>query len=304
MKQPEGSRELGPVGAPPIGQRVDLADRRLFLHSSGSGGPAVVFLPAAGAVGLDYLRIHEQVAEFACSVLYDRGGTGWSDPITLPRTAAEVATELHALLRVAAVPGPYVLVAHGLGGAYARRFAQLFPDDLAGLVAVESFHEDWDDYMPETLHLDRTPTALPGRVQTTLIRTLSKPFYRKMFAAWPPEVRTALVAGHVRPAWMVSGARERRSLPALATELRAGGPFPDVPVIALGALASDPGQRGGFSKQAARELSVSKHRMYTALAESVSHGEYRELPIARHSTVHLDAPEEIVRAIREVSARG
>jgi hypothetical protein len=35
----------------------------------------------------------------ATSVLYDRGGTGWSDPAALPRTAAEVATELHDLLR-------------------------------------------------------------------------------------------------------------------------------------------------------------------------------------------------------------
>ncbi|MEV0252093.1 alpha/beta hydrolase [Nocardia sp. NPDC050712] len=302
MKEQTGSRELGRLGIPPIGQRYDLADRRLFLHRSGSGGPAVVFLPAAGAVGLDYLEVQRRVAEFTTAVLYDRGGTGWSDPVALPRTATEVATELHALLRIAAVPGPYLLVAHGLGGAYARRFAQLFPGEPAGLVAVESFAEDWDEYMPETLHLDRTPTALPGRVQTALLRVLSKPFYKKMFAAWPPEVRAPLVAGHVTPEWMVNGAKERRSLPALRTELQSGGPLPDVPLIALGALAADPGQRVGFSKQSERELNASKNRLYTAMAAEVTHGEYRELPGAKHSTAQLDAPEEIVQAIRDVIA--
>ncbi|GAB2670756.1 alpha/beta fold hydrolase [Nocardia goodfellowii] len=300
MQEPEGTRELGRLGEPPIGRRYDLADRRLFLHRSGHGGPAAVFLPGAGAVGLDYLNVHDRVADFTTSVLYDRAGTGWSDPVGLPRTATEVATELHALLRIAEVPAPYVLVAHALGGAYARRFAQLFPDEVAGLVALESFFEDWDDYMPETLHLDKSPTATPGRIQTALLRVLSKPFYKKMFAAWPAEIRTPLVAGHVSPEWMVNGAKERSNLLALRTELHSGGPLPDLPLIALGALAPDPAQRVGFSKNATTELTAGKHRLYTAMTESVTHGEYRELPTAKHSTIQLDAPAEIVRAVRDV----
>ncbi len=44
----------------------------------------MVFLPGASAVGLDYLNIHDQAAKLTTSVLYDRGGTGWSDPAELP----------------------------------------------------------------------------------------------------------------------------------------------------------------------------------------------------------------------------
>jgi hypothetical protein len=47
----------------------------------GSGDPAVVFLPGAGLVVLDFLNIHERVAEITTSVLYDRAGTGWSDRV-------------------------------------------------------------------------------------------------------------------------------------------------------------------------------------------------------------------------------
>src|SRR5205823_4619327 len=65
-----------------------------------------------------------RISEFTTSVLYDRAGTGWSDPAALPRTAAEVATELRDLLHAAGVPGPYLLAAHSVGGAYARRFAR------------------------------------------------------------------------------------------------------------------------------------------------------------------------------------
>jgi hypothetical protein len=77
-----------------------------MLYASGTGGPVVVFLPGAGLTGLGYLNLHEQVSQFATSVLYDRAGTGWSDHVQLPRSAAEVADELWLLLRVAGAPAP------------------------------------------------------------------------------------------------------------------------------------------------------------------------------------------------------
>ncbi|MFD0365772.1 alpha/beta fold hydrolase [Nocardia sp. GCM10030253] len=288
---------------PPVGRYYNVDGRQLFLHRSGSGGPTVVFLPGASAVGLDYLSIHDKVAQWTTSVLYDRGGTGWSERVELPRTATEVATELRNLLRAAEVPAPYVLVAHSLGGAYARRFAQLFPDEVAGLVALEAFYEEWDTYMPKSLHLDKTPDAVPGRFQTALIGLLARPFYKKMFAQWPSEIRDPLVAGHVDPEWMRIGARERSTIVALADELRSGGTVPDVPIIALSALGVDSGQRLVMSEKAQRELTDSKRGLYTALADSVSHGEYRALEDAKHSTIQLDNPDEVVQAIRDVFDR-
>ncbi|MEV0707641.1 alpha/beta fold hydrolase [Nocardia aurea] len=290
-------------GAPPIGGHHRVAGHQLFLHSSGEGGPAVVFLPGASSVGLDYLKIHEAVAAFTTSVLYDRGGTGWSDRVDLPRTASEVAAELHSLLSTAGIAGPYVLVAHSLGGAYARRFAQMFPGDVAGLVALESFSEDWDTHMPADLHLDQTPDTVPGRFQTTLLRALSRPFYRKMFADWPAEIRKPLVAGHVSREWMVNGTKERGNTTALRDELKAGPPFPDIPLIAMAALGADSGQRLSLSKTMLGQLNASKERLYTAMADSVTDGEYRPLPDAKHSTMQLDAPDAIIEAIRDVHAR-
>src|SRR5690349_5283 len=121
---------------PPLGRLYHVNGRKLLLHKEGTG-PAVVFLPEADLIGLDYLNIHSRITEFATSVLYDRGGTGSSDRLELPRTAVEVTIELHDLLRAAAVPGPYILVAHSLGGVYARRFSQLYPEEVAGVLSIE-----------------------------------------------------------------------------------------------------------------------------------------------------------------------
>lgn len=106
MKQHLQNHRTAVTTTPPIGRLYNVGGRRLFLHRSGSKGPVVVFLAGPSAVGLDYPNVHDEVAEFTTWVLYDRGGTGWSGPVELPHTAANVASELRELLR-ARGPGPH-----------------------------------------------------------------------------------------------------------------------------------------------------------------------------------------------------
>ena len=81
------SNTLSADGRPPLGRGYLAAGRELALHRSGRGGPAVVFLPGAGLIGLDYLNVHDEIARRTTCVLYDRAGTGWSQAIALPRSA-------------------------------------------------------------------------------------------------------------------------------------------------------------------------------------------------------------------------
>src|SRR5215471_4651557 len=146
--------------AVPSARFYDVGGRQLMLCASGTGEPVVVFLPGAGLTGLGYLNLHEQVSQFATSVLYDRAGTGWSDHVQLPRSATEVANELRLLLRVAGAPAPYVFVGHSLGGIYARRFAQRFPADIAGFLFLDPGHEDYLTKLPTPSRLERLRTSL------------------------------------------------------------------------------------------------------------------------------------------------
>ena len=287
--------------APQMGHVCDIDGRRLWLDIAGTGGPAVVLLPGASAVGLDYLNIHRRVAAFTTSVLYDRGGTGLSDPVSLPRSAAEVAAELYGLLRASGAPGPYVLVAHSLGGAYARRFCQLYPTEVAGIVYLDAFWEDWDEHLPDTLHL--RPVPVPADWQLRLIGRLSRPYYRRMFVTWPAAVREPLIARHCSLAWQRAGALERGNQPQLRDEIKAAGPVPDVPSIALTASGIDPGMRLVRSKKSLLELGAGKRRLYQALAHSVPGGEHRILDAARHSTIHLDAADQVTQAVRDLWQR-
>lgn len=298
--QADGREREADGSAPPLGQFYRVGGRRLLLHRAGRGTPPVVFVPGSSAVGLDYLNVHDQVRTFTTSVLYDRAGTGWSDYVGLPRSATEVATELHEVLRAAEVDGPYVMVAHSLGGAYVRRFAQLFPADAAGLVCLDAFYEEWDAHFPRHLHLPKRRQPQLGPIQLKVVRRFARRLYRRMLADWPDGIREPLTERHLSAEWLRAGARERSNLAALRDELKRGGAVPDVPLIALTALGADPGQALFLSRKALREMEAGKRSLNAALAHSVSSGEHRALADARHSSIHIDRPDAVIRAIKDV----
>lgn len=285
--------------APPIGGFQEIDDRRVFVHRSGSGGPAVVFLPGASALGLDYFGVQQEVSRFTTAVLYDRGGTGYSDPLPLPRTATAVATELRDLLRAQHIRGPYILAPHSLGALYAHRFAQLYPQDVAGLVWIDGLHRDWDEFMPPATHLAAAERMGPDLEQLEQMRPALRDMRAELLANYPEPVRRALLDIHDTDECLRAGIAERGRLTEVAAELRSGPNLPDVPMIALSVLGADPTQ----PEETVREIHDGRTRMDAALVNSVSHGEQRILTDTFHHRLCFDRPDAVVQAIREVVDR-
>ncbi|MFD8103045.1 alpha/beta fold hydrolase [Nocardia fluminea] len=283
--------------APPVGGFTEVDGDRLFVHRAGSGGPTVVFLPGASAVGLDYFGVQQQISQFTSAVVYDRGGTGYSDPRPLPRTATAVATELHDLLdSIEKVSGPYVLAAHSLGCLYAHRFAQLYPRDVAGLVWMDGLHRDWDEYMPTAMGLAAAAAPTPHVEQLEQIRTALREMYAELLADYPAPVRRALTEAKTGDEWIRAGFAERDRLPELAAELLAGPDIPDVPLVALSVLGADDNK----SPEALAEIHDGRRRMDAAVVRGVSRGQQRILTDTVHHRLCFDRPDAVVEAIRDV----
>jgi pimeloyl-ACP methyl ester carboxylesterase len=123
---------------PMPGQLVDVGGHRLHLHCTGTGSPTVVLEPGQGGASSDLGWVAPAVARDSTVCVYDRAGRGWSDPGDGPQDAAQIAADLHTLLDRAGVPGPYVLAGHSFGGLYVQTFAATYPDQVAGLVLLDS----------------------------------------------------------------------------------------------------------------------------------------------------------------------
>jgi pimeloyl-ACP methyl ester carboxylesterase len=132
--------------------------RKLFLECHGSGSPTVILESGLRTRGDNWSRadllshgsapVLQEVAKFARVCTYDRPGTtlnpgevSRSDPAPMPRTALNVVRDLHALLRAAHVPGPYVLVGHSMGGLFIRLYSTMYPEEVSGLVLVDALAE-------------------------------------------------------------------------------------------------------------------------------------------------------------------
>ena len=216
------------------GELIDVEGRRIFADKSGSGAPTIVFLPGAGLVGLDFLIIRDRAAALSTSLIYDRGGTGWSDETPLPRSAEAVARELRAVLQHAGAPKPFLLVGHSLGAFYARRYAQLFPDEVAGLLLLDPGHEDIFDFMPPgaaemSLRMKQDVAALPDLTEAQIAGARAQ--FAKIYADWPPTVREALIEHHLTH-WRTGLAEAANMEDEIYREMRQGGPLPDVPLDA------------------------------------------------------------------------
>lgn len=131
-----------------LGKLVELgAGRRIYVSEMGrdhASGPTVVFESGIAATSQNWLRVQESVAGFARAVSYDRGGLGWSSASASERTPSNIARELSEMLQRAGIPGPYVLVGHSFGGLVVRRYAAMYPGEVAGVILVDSMRaEEW-----------------------------------------------------------------------------------------------------------------------------------------------------------------
>ena len=127
---------------PAPGQLVDVGEYKMHIHCTGQGSPTVILEAGLGDFSLIWSQVQPEVARFTRVCSYDRAGYGWSGPSPYPLTTSRMAGELHTLLVNANIQGPYVLVGHSLGGLIARIYAHTYPGEVAGIVLVDSTHEE------------------------------------------------------------------------------------------------------------------------------------------------------------------
>lgn len=128
-------------------QKVDVGGHGLQLLIGGQGSPAVIFEGGFGVGIASWTTVQKDVAAFAQTFSYDRAGLGQSDPGPKPRSAKQIAAELHEALVKSGVKPPYVMVGHSFGGIYVRVFADMYPKEVVGMVLIDPSQESFNDWL-------------------------------------------------------------------------------------------------------------------------------------------------------------
>ena len=306
------------------GQLVPAGDgARLSLYCLGTGSPTVVFDSGWGDWAPAWAVVQPRIAQFTRACSYDRAGTGFSEPGPLPRTSERIATELHGALHAAGIPGPYVLVGSAFGGDHVRAFADLYMEEVAGLVLVDA---DASDVAPATMRAedDRSDLAFvpdltacrdaiaTGKPLPLLPSAHGRPpascaqqyLYRGLpEAEWSPELNAKLlaIAQHKLALWDAY-ISEMQNMPAdelwLQKHQRSFGARP------VWVLTSGNHAVGHLETQRPTSLEHLKYEYDVALAQSRWLGlssNARQI-FTRHSSeyIQFDEPDVVVDAVREV----
>jgi pimeloyl-ACP methyl ester carboxylesterase len=220
------------------GWTYDVGGHRLYLDCRGHGSPTVVLDNGLGEVAASWARIVDQVSPATRVCAWDRAGQGWSQDAAHAEDGVDAAADLHTLLAVAGEHGPFVLVGHSIGGPYAMTYAARYPDQVAGMVLLDSSSPEQFTALP----------AYPGQYAVAhrvmaLAPTLSRLGLGRVVAAVAPSQLPAAAAGPVRA--LTSGADGARSasaewqvLPALFEQAQALTGFGSRPLAVLTATES------------------------------------------------------------------
>lgn len=291
------------------GRSVSIGNHSsLYLFEMGAGEPTVLFEAGIGATHLNWRSVQEATAQFTGTVSYDRGGLGWSSRCRTPRTPGNIAVELHQMLDRAGLKPPYILVGHSFGGLVMRRFALLYPREVAGIVLVDPMRcEEWPPLDPSkqaqiklgrrmircalpavhcglvrfavSLALRRAgglsdqiagATGTNGRHVVARIRTE----VRKM----PREVWPAIVAHWCRPGFYAGMRSHIQSIPLTVTEMHTAEPIRSIPVTVL-----TPGNATPLSEDCLHRIADHAQQI---VAQKSAHW------------IHLDEPDLVVDSIR------
>jgi pimeloyl-ACP methyl ester carboxylesterase len=229
------------------GQLVDVGGRSLYLECTGSGSPAVILQAGLGNSATAWERIAPTVAESTTVCAYDRAGHNRSDEAPHPQDGVAVANDLHDLLANAGIQGPYVMAAHSSGGPYTLDYFASYPDDVLGMVFLDSQPPDAFTALPEYPAFYRSYSLVAG-IAPSLARV-----------------------GLLGPVLGVS-AREA-TLPAVLDQAARVTSIGDRPLIVVSAA---PGSQPGWMEAQARLASLSTNgvqRVLDATHESVILGD-------------------------------
>jgi pimeloyl-ACP methyl ester carboxylesterase len=166
------------------------------MRCEGDGAPTVILEAGANADSTTWFRVQPLIAKRTQVCAYDRAGYGHSDEGPMPRTLDADVADLRALIQSADLQTPVVLVGHSLGSNIARRYAQQYPGDVAGLVLVDPPEQNLAAFLPAEWKAQ--DTAMIAQRDRFLDRCEQGAQTGKL-AAPPPELQGCLRAA---PPWM------------------------------------------------------------------------------------------------------
>jgi pimeloyl-ACP methyl ester carboxylesterase len=280
------------------GRLIDVGGHKLHISCSGSGSPTVILEGGLGEPSVmmaGWIQPGVQATTRVC--VYDRAGKGWSEPADAPQDGFAIASDLHTLLSRAQIEAPYVLAGHSSGGVYVQVFASRYPDEVAGVVLLDSQPPDaianLPGYAGEYQGLRRATALFPSLARLGVMRL----FYASAAAGLPPDARA-----QERAFWSTGGHNrslrdEVLELGTSLTQSQALESLGDKPLIVVTALE---GAHDGWLPLQEKMADLSTNSVQRVIQDATHNSLIEDEVDSRNS---IEAILDVVAAVRAGGAQ-
>jgi pimeloyl-ACP methyl ester carboxylesterase len=316
-----GAAVVAQPAPPPLGRLYDVGGHKMHLYCSGSGSPTVLLEAGAGAFSMDWVFVQPAVARHTRVCSYDRAGHAWSELGPLPRTGVQAAHDLEALLQTAGEKGPFVLVAHSLGGFIARLFERAYPSEVAGMVLLDVGTETslnfidgrwirwFSEAKPRMIPPPRATIADSERVLSAVEDSAARDFWKHVqpptidgpYTKLPPDIQKLRLWAMSQPSSVTTDydpylPEELTVL--LADRIQHEHPLADRPLIVVGRTPDTIPTNVAPTSGPARHVTERPGQL-RALGELSTNSLVLIANASRHE-IHLDQPELVIDAVDDV----
>jgi pimeloyl-ACP methyl ester carboxylesterase len=281
------------------GQLVAAAGAQLNLYCTGAGSPTVLFDSGHQDWAPAWAVVQPRVSKWTRACSFDRPGYGFSPSGPMPRTSARIASELHDALHKLGILGPYILVGHAFGATDMRTFADLYTDEIVGLVLVdpdpdpmtsEQLARSHSVFIRQAEEIQRCRDTLAAHMPQPPELSCDKRFFRGFpDPAWSQELNSAL-------------ATAVRTRPELSDT--ANAELEEIPVDEMWLAA----HRKSLGSRPIRIITAAQHGPETIAAQAALLGasaNSRQIMAlhSRNAYVQFDEPQLLLQAIQEAAGR-
>jgi pimeloyl-ACP methyl ester carboxylesterase len=288
---------------PPPGQLVDVGGYKLHILCSGQGPVTVVIDAGLGDWSTSWSLVQPDLARYTKVCTYDRAGYGWSDAGPKPRSSQKIANELHVLLTNAGIHGPYVLVGHSFGGFNVREYYHFFPQDVKGVVLVDSSHPEQSKRLPPEIENLLEASMGSYKVFGLLERVSLGRVAGSALGLKAPNLeeaqRQAYLAKVLLPQYFQTSVDEYAALPESAAQVSESGKLGSLPIIVLSnglGMANPAELPANISKTVVDQANQAWQQMQNELAGLSTQSEHLIAEKSYHN-INIEQPASAVSAI-------